>query len=49
MGHSHLKGLHEEDVEGSKGLFINPGSWMDSSYLVYGGGEFRLERYGVDG
>jgi UDP-2,3-diacylglucosamine hydrolase len=47
LAHTHIPRLVEEG-EGRKGLYLNPGSWMDgSSYLVYEGGEFRLERYGA--
>ncbi|MFQ5441438.1 MAG: UDP-2,3-diacylglucosamine diphosphatase [Thermodesulfobacteriota bacterium] len=45
LGHSHVAGVHEEEVNGKKGVYANPGSWLDGSYLVYNDGEFRVERY----
>lgn len=47
LAHTHMARLIEEEAGGRKGLYLNPGSWMDdSSYLVYDGGEFKLESYG---
>ena len=45
LGHSHVPGVHEETTGGRRGLYANPGSWLDSSYLVYDMGEFRVERF----
>ncbi len=51
LAHTHIARLVEEEVSGikggRKGLYLNPGSWMDeSTYIVYEDGKFSLERYG---
>jgi UDP-2,3-diacylglucosamine hydrolase len=47
LAHTHIARLEKQEAEGRPGIFANPGSWMDgSTYLVYEGGELKLERYG---
>ncbi|MBI5810721.1 MAG: UDP-2,3-diacylglucosamine diphosphatase [Deltaproteobacteria bacterium] len=42
LAHSHVAGIHRED--GGRGLYANPGSWADGSYLVCDDGEFKVVR-----
>ena len=46
MGHSHVAGVHDVDGGDRKGIYANPGSWTDGSYLVYEDGKITLESYG---
>jgi UDP-2,3-diacylglucosamine hydrolase len=47
LAHTHIARLEKQEAEGRPGIFANPGSWMDgSTYLVYEGGELKLEKYG---
>lgn len=53
LAHTHIPRLVEEEGAGGgggggrKGMYLNPGSWMDeSTYIVYEEGQFRLEKYG---
>jgi UDP-2,3-diacylglucosamine hydrolase len=45
MGHSHVAGVHDIHGGGVRGLYANPGAWIDGSYLVCSNGEFSVERY----
>ena len=46
LAHSHIAGIEEEEVNGRKGVYVNPGGWMDGwSYLVYEDGFFSLEKF----
>jgi UDP-2,3-diacylglucosamine hydrolase len=45
MGHSHIAGVHDIHGGGVRGIYANPGAWIDGSYLVCSNGEFRVERY----
>lgn len=41
LGHSHVPGV----ARIGKGVYANPGSWADKSYLVYTNGEFKAGRF----
>jgi len=46
LAHSHIPEILEETTDDKKGLYANPGDWINEfSYLVYENGEIRLERY----
>lgn len=45
LAHSHVPGVYIEEAGGRRGVYANPGSWADRSYLVYGNGEFRACRF----
>lgn len=46
LGHSHEAGVHEEVVNGKKGVYANPGSWAGGrTYLFYDGTEFSVRRW----
>lgn len=45
MGHSHVAGIHEIEVDGRRGTYANPGSWTDGSYLILEDGKITLERF----
>jgi len=52
LGHSHCPGVQSAGggeggvgvVGERRGVYANPGSWIDGSYLVYENGEMRVER-----
>lgn len=44
LGHSHVPGAYIVGDESKSGLYANPGSWTDGTYLVYDKGEFKVER-----
>lgn len=41
FAHSHVAGVQSL----GKGVYANPGSWLERNYLVYDGRQFRVERY----
>lgn len=43
LGHSHAAGVHEEKAGAGSGIYANPGSWANGSYLVCDDGVFRVE------
>jgi len=54
LGHSHSAGVQSAGgseggvgvVDSARGIYANPGSWVDGTYLVYENGELRVERVG---
>lgn len=45
LAHSHVPGVYIEEAGGRRGVYANPGSWADRSYLLYSGGEFKACRF----
>ncbi|MBI5047376.1 MAG: UDP-2,3-diacylglucosamine diphosphatase [Deltaproteobacteria bacterium] len=49
LAHSHVPVVSEELTDMRKGVYANPGDWINNfSYLVYENGEMRLERYKIE-
>jgi UDP-2,3-diacylglucosamine hydrolase len=46
MGHTHIAAISHETVNGRRGVYANPGDWIDDhTYLVYENGELEIKRF----
>jgi UDP-2,3-diacylglucosamine pyrophosphatase LpxH len=46
MGHTHIAAISHETVNGRRGIYANPGDWIDDhTYLVYENGELEIKRF----
>ncbi|MCP3676752.1 MAG: UDP-2,3-diacylglucosamine diphosphatase [Deltaproteobacteria bacterium] len=46
MGHTHIAAISHETVNGRRGIYANPGDWIeDHTYLLYENGELEIKRF----